>query len=680
MVIHAEEIDYNEETGDVEARRNIRFEDFRDGEKLQAERIEYNVRDQTGKFFDVKGTAPIKMDIRPGLLRTDNPFYFQGRWAERLKKRYIVHQGFVTDCRLPNPWWILRAPTFDVIPGDRAIVRNSWFRLKGYPIFFFPFYYKSLKKEQRGSGFLVPNIGNSSRRGKMFGVGYYWAINRSYDMTYSAQLFTQRGFAHHYDFRGVVRPGTEFDFYIYGVNDRGTEVSQPAPGYLLTFNGKSNVGRGWTARGEVNYLSSLRFRQEFTESFHEAIAGESHSVGFLTKHWNWYGANFVFKRLEDFQSIEPNDRIVLRKLPELNFVTHERQIRSWQVYFSLDSTAGLVRRNQPLFQTRQFVERLDFAPRLMTQVRWKDVELVPWVGVRETYYGSSFGDGRIGGSNLVRSAREAGLDLILPSFARVWDGPSWLGEKVKHVIEPRATYRYVSGVSDFNRTIRFDEIELWSNTNEVEFSLTNRLLRKTKDGNVSDALSWEVWYKRYFDPSFGGAVVPGQRNIVQSAAELTGYAFLDRPRHDSPIVSVFRVQSRVGIEWRADYDALIGRISNSVITVDARRSNFFASIGHTQVRSAPVLSPNTNQFRGQLGWGADSRRGWNAAFLTFYDFRQGVIQYTQTQVTYNTDCCGLSVQFRRLAFGSRNENQIRVAFAVANLGTFGTLKRQEKIF
>jgi LPS-assembly protein len=56
------------------------------------------------------------------------------------------------------------------------------------------------------------------------------------------------------------------------------------------------------------------------------------------------------------------------------------------------------------------------------------------------------------------------------------------------------------------------------------------------------------------------------------------------------------------------------------------------------------------------------------------------MQYSQTQVTYNTDCCGFSVQYRRFNLGVRDESQFRVSFAVANIGTFGTLKRQERIF
>ena len=56
------------------------------------------------------------------------------------------------------------------------------------------------------------------------------------------------------------------------------------------------------------------------------------------------------------------------------------------------------------------------------------------------------------------------------------------------------------------------------------------------------------------------------------------------------------------------------------------------------------------------------------------------MQFATTQVTYNTDCCGFSVQYRRFSIGTRNENQFRLSFAVANIGSFGSLKRQDRLF
>jgi LPS-assembly protein len=103
-------------------------------------------------------------------------------------------------------------------------------------------------------------------------------------------------------------------------------------------------------------------------------------------------------------------------------------------------------------------------------------------------------------------------------------------------------------------------------------------------------------------------------------------------------------------------------------------------LGHNYIRSVPQLSPSANQFRGMLTVGNESRRGWNGAFSAVYDYRIGVMQFATTQVTYNTDCCGFSVQYRRFGVGDRNENQFRIAFSVANIGSFGTLKRQERLF
>jgi LPS-assembly protein len=254
-------------------------------------------------------------------------------------------------------------------------------------------------------------------------------------------------------------------------------------------------------------------------------------------------------------------------------------------------------------------------------------------------------------------------------------------------------------VQDFNAVVRFDEMELVSNTNELEISLTNRLYAK-RGKEVSEVFSWQLWQQRYFDPSFGGAVVPGQRNVVLSSVELTPYAFLNGPRNYSPIVSVFRGSPKpgIGFEWRTDFDPLLNRFVNSGFTTDLRKGNYFISAGHNSVSCLPLLpsdaaqcqvtnpdtarllSPKASQFRGRVGFGDPNHRGWNTAFDAVYDYRQGIMQFATAQVTYNTDCCGFSVQYRRFNFGVRNENQFRVAFSVANIGSFGTLKKQERLF
>jgi LPS-assembly protein len=692
-LLEADSIDYNTNTGETHAEGKVHYQNFEQGEDIRCEKADYNTQDETGKFYQIKGSFPARIEARPRVLTSSNPFLFEGDWAERFKDKYILYQGTVTSCTYPKPWWTLRSPKFDIIPNQRAITQRAIFRVKGIPVFYFPYFYKSLEKQPRKSGFLQPNIGNSSRFGQMIGAGYYWAINRSYDLTYRSQLFTARGFAHLVDLRGKPREGSDFDMIIFGVNDRGLLLNDGSRikqgGYSVVFNGKSELGRGWRANGQVNYISSFIFRQSFTQTFSEAIFTEAHSIGFVEKQWRGNNVQIVFARMQNFQTLNAGDSITIRKLPQIEYT--RRDTRVWDripVWVSLESTAGLVRRNQPLFQTRQFVERADFAPRVSSNLRWAGFSLVPSFTFRGSYWGSSQtrnadGNTVVAGNNITRVAQDFSVDLITPTFTRIFNGsPKWMGGgKVKHVIEPRATYRYVNGVSDFSKIIRFDETELLTNTNEVELSLTNRFFIK-RGGATQELLSVQVWQKRYFDQTFGGTILNDSRNVNQSTVDFSPFAFLDRTRSYSPIATSLRMQptAMTGVEWRLDYDPLRGGVSNSSFTVDGRVNQWFVSAGHTQVDSKTFLSPNTNQFRGLIGWGAENRRGWNTAFFAIYDYRASLLNFANTQVTYNTDCCGFSVQYRRFAFGTRNDYLFRFAFAIANLGSFGTLRRQEAFF
>jgi LPS-assembly protein len=313
---------------------------------------------------------------------------------------------------------------------------------------------------------------------------------------------------------------------------------------------------------------------------------------------------------------------------------------------------------------------------------------VPAFSIRETHYSSRLEQGQVVGSNLMRHAREVTLELTTPALARTFDGPGWLGDKVKHVIEPRAVFRHAAGVEDFDRIIRFDTTELMTNTTEVEFSLANRIYVK-RGGEVSEMLSWQLWQSRYFDPDFGGAVtaldpITGKprRNVVASSVNLTAFSFLDGPRRYSPVVSALRVAplSGFGVEWRTDYDPLWRRPVNSWISGEWRHSILSGMLGHNLVRSGSQASAKANEFNGRFTVGRDNRRGWNAAFDTVHDFRTGVTRWITAQVTYNSDCCGFSFQYRLIDLVDRKDNLFRIAFSVANIGSFGSLRQQDRLF
>ena len=202
------------------------------------------------------------------------------------------------------------------------------------------------------------------------------------------------------------------------------------------------------------------------------------------------------------------------------------------------------------------------------------------------------------------------VDLVMPTIERIFNKKTFLGDKLKHVIEPRLTYNYVTGVNSFLNTPRFDATDLLSDTNEVEIGLTNRIYAKKGDA-VSEIFTWELYQKFYFDPAFGGAVVAGQRNIVLSEIDMTGFAFLSGPRSYSPLVSVLRASPRAGvnIQWQADYDPVRRLIVNSTFSTDLRVKKYFVSMGNNIVRPNPVIAPAANQIRATFGFGDPNRKG-----------------------------------------------------------------------
>src|SRR4030095_12064915 len=98
--------------------------------------------------------------------------------------------------------------------------------------------------------------------------------------------------------------------------------------------------------------------------------------------------------------------------------------------------------------------------------------------VQETHYGERQEQGNIIDQGLNRHSQEFSVDLITPSLERIFDRKTWLGDKLKHVIEPRASFRHATGINNFDEVIRFDETDLVSNTTESEISITNRVYAK----------------------------------------------------------------------------------------------------------------------------------------------------------------------------------------------------------
>jgi LPS-assembly protein len=82
-----------------------------------------------------------------------------------------------------------------------------------------------------------------------------------------------------------------------------------------------------------------------------------------------------------------------------------------------------------------------------------------------------------------------------------------------------------------------------------------------------------------------------------------------------------------------------------------------------------------------FGYGMPTKAGLSLAANAGLDLKLGTVQYASVQTSYNWNCCGFSVEYRKYELGSvRNENAYRFNFTLANIGTAGNLRRAERLF
>jgi LPS-assembly protein len=689
MRLRADHLEYNDATHESVAQGHVQF-DF-ENEHLEADEAHYNFTTGAGTFTNVRGNIKILRRPNPMVLVSANPLYFEARQVERYNDNvFVVHQAWITVCDQQRPTWQMYAPRARIRLNKSVALVNANFRLFKVPLIWMPYATAPAGQKIRQSGFLLPDIGNSSTKGYVFGDAYFWAPTTWADATIGAQDFTKRGSSQRAEIRLRPFENTSFSYTYYGVVDRGipdaSGILESQGGHQQRLELQSLLPQGWRLVVDFNQLSSLTFRLAFADSYGDAINSEVNSAVFLSNNFRGFSLNFAAINDKSFLTISPETSVSLRNVPEARFGSVEQAPwRNLPIYFSFDSSIGALHRQDEILNTPATVQRTEIAPKVTVPLHFG-----PWLNVtatgavRTTRYGASLDTaGNLSTQPITRNDGEFTLELRPPTLERYFYRPK-SKRKYKHTIEPEVTYRYVSGINDFERFVRFDSDATLSDTNEVEYGFTQRLFVKTGDDQPLEFLTWSVVQKHYFDPTFGGAIVDGTRNVLQPLDSITPFAFATGPRNSSPIVSDFKINpgGKYDAEQIIEYDPQLNKIvAQGTLLKVKPYSEFFATVAQFRIQDDPALQPLSNQVRALIGYGSFNRKGLNFTGGVSYDIQNKALQNQIAQVTYNGNCCGLSFEYRRIALGQvRTENQFRIALNIANIGTFGNLRRQEKIF
>jgi LPS-assembly protein len=725
--LQADKLTVYEATNKVIAEGNVVF-DQGDLQRITGSRAEWNYKSKTGSFIDSTGYTNQTQD--------GTRIYFTADRVERVSLDTIIATNVqVTACDEDVPKWSFHAAKIKIKTGDRVRLYSPNLRVKKVPIFYLPYASVSLKARDRASGFLTPTFSGSGPKGFRLSNAYYQTLGRSADVTVRNDIYTKRGYGVGADLRTRANSRSYFNAGFYFVKDRvlGPKADAAHPdqgGSSFYVDGVHYFPNGFIAAADVNITSNLDFRQVFSDSIQQAISPEERSQVFVNKDYNAYSFNFLARSQVTNLA---NARIRIRELPSITFekrATPLDFIKKLPVYFSYEAGAEGVSRKETTDDLIAFrlaaggdpiispsiVQRLDFHPRVQIPLYFYGISVTATAGARATFYSNSIDptNRAILAQNITRSYGEFELDVRPPALAKDFQrgGSFWF----RHVIEPYLIYRRISGVNDFDRVIRFDYIDAVADTNEIEFGISNRFFTQRSTENVTgkgkntaapvttakseslasqpyEALTITVRGKYFFDPYFGGALVPGQRNQFYPINMFSGFSYGGVPRRFSPlnVEARYRPSADLFMDLRTDLDTRGGGLRALSASFGINRSlvQVFQSFYYTR---AVELVPSLAQFADARGkepgtlrgsqWSpsvflGDRERGLFGGASFFFDFQvhpgqhRSLVSSTVT-VGYSWDCCAITAQNYTFNVGVRQENRLVFSFRLNGIGTFGT--------
>jgi len=724
--LQADKITVYEAQNRVVAEGSVVF-DQADQQRITGSRAEWNYRTKTGYFLDSTGFTNQTQD--------GTRIYFTADRVEKISLDTIVATNVqVTACDEDVPKWSFHASKARIKTGDRVRVYSPSLKLKNVPVFYLPYASVSIKPRDRASGFLTPTFGGSGAKGVRLSTAYYQTLGRSADFTFRNDIYTQRGLGFGGDLRTRANSRSFLNFGFYAVKDRifGPKADATHPdqgGSSLYVEGVHYFKNGFIAASDVNITSNLAFRQVFSDNIQQAISPEETSQVFVNKDHNEYSFNFLART--QVTSLT-NVRIRIRELPSVSIDKRPAILsflKSLPVYFSFSGAADGVSRKETVEDTVQFVsdvggnpiispsivQRLDLHPRFELPLSFAGWSITASGAGRVTFYSNSMDpvNRDVLSRNVTRSYGEFELDVRPPALAKDFHHR---GDRFffRHVIEPYVVYRRLAGINNFDRIIRFDYIDAIADTNEIEFGIANRFFTRRSTENVSDrevkkadgenrpllssqpyeALTITLRGKYFFDPFFGGALIPGKRNQFYPLNTLSGFVYGGVPRRFSPvnIDARYRPRRHLFADFRTDLDTQGGGMRSLSTTFGLSRSliQVFQSFYYTR---AIELSPSLARFADARGFEAGTLRGsqWSpSVFLGnrdrglfggasfFFDFQKrpgrGDSSLISSTVTlgHSWDCCALTAQFSTFNVGLRKENRVVFSFRLNGIGSFGT--------
>ncbi|MCX6349237.1 MAG: hypothetical protein NTV79_07045, partial [Candidatus Aureabacteria bacterium] len=499
MILKADKITVYTERTEAFAEGNVEF--YQDEDYLFTDKLRYDFLKEQGM-------------LAPGEGYFDPWYGHAGKVvSDQTENEIALEEGSATTCDLEPPHYRIDSSEILLYPKDLIIIKNAVFYVYDIPLFYWPYYRRSLKDRCQGF-FLYP--GFRTDWGFYLLSGYHWCAP---DISLTAHLDWRyrRGFAYGLDGSFYVGDKGKGEWHSYYLRDKmyettdettGKTVREEADRYLL--EGLYRHSLPWQIQGtlEAHYFSDIDIRQDFFRREYEADS-QPQSIAWLGRVTPDYTLSVqAIKRLNEFyQETE--------KLPEVKF--QAKQFNFGESNFYYDGTTAYTRFDKlfpgetaPLFKTDRFdtFHQISYSDKYFG---W--LSLIPFGNVRETFYSRAPEDTPIPTpspepttgptplppevegeerSNVWRSVWGAGLKASTSIYGIFPGENEILGiHRLRHVIQPFANYFFTAEPTELPADLyQFDSVD---NINRADYTTVGiRNLLQTKRLRNDREYSWTL--------------------------------------------------------------------------------------------------------------------------------------------------------------------------------------------
>jgi LPS-assembly protein len=432
-----------------------------------------------------------------------------------------------TTCPQNDQQWFIKAEVADLDQENQiGTFRKMTLQFKGVPLFYLP-YAKLPLNNQRLSGFLIPEIGNSSTNGFNLAVPYYFNISENMDATIIPRIISKRGAMLGGEYRYLNENFAGEIYANYLPSDKLENIDRG----FAEIKHRHKLSNNWSLNSRLRHVSD----NEYFEDFGHNVSTTSQAYLYSFLNLNGYGDNWLFKgTFNEYQIISDNISLArepYQTLPSLDF--------SW---FNNDYTSSLdygVDSNWTHFYKEQSItsSRLDLMPYVEKTFQNSYSRITPRLAYRYTnwdYSNENF-------SSIVDLSKSRALPILSLDYSVNFE--KQFSDGSFSSLEPRLFYLNVPyenqqniplfdsheltyGSSLLYQTNAFSGADRQSDANQLSVGLSQRHF----DKNGAEKWNLTLGQIVYFDD---------RRVQLDSSVET---------RHTSPIITEFNYFYR---NWRA---------------------------------------------------------------------------------------------------------------------------------